>query len=346
MPRHLDSAWGQTDSGTGGGEGRKPAGGDEEYRVWVYWNTASQAMITRASTINENLGRKEDQASGFALIAACRQQSGDYEGELEFLLRSKKTFDTLAKSPPDDWNLDFRIKACRLHLSQSDTNTAEPIRLDSPPLKVLEIVGCATDEVIAWVKGNMGAAADHYLVLTTNQLFWIEENGFISSKSKKHALALDAIGSVRRKKGLVEDNLEIDSGGHLPERSFDYWRTQRKNMDTLLQALGKQITTVGDSDSSFRSPEIASVVRPLPLRVTICIAILIVGLVQQANPTAYLFSIAIFMISGFNPRSRGSWNDTLSGGLRWRDTKPGFNLWVIFAWFALIIGIVLRNPLS
>jgi len=306
----------------------------------------AEKLITRASTINENLGRKEDQASGFALIAACRQQSGDYEGELEFLLRSKKTFDTLAKSPPDDWNLDFRIKACRLHLSQSDTNTAEPIRLDSPPLKVLEIVGCTTDEVIAWVKGNMGAAADHYLVLTANQLFWIEENLFISSKNTKHALALDSIRSVRRKKGLVEDNLEIDSGGHLPERSFDYWRTQRKNMDTLLQALGKQVTTVGDSDSSFHLPKIASVVRPLPLRLTVCIPILIVGLVQQANPTAYLFPIAIFMMLGFNPRSKGSWNDSLSGGLRWRDTKPGWDVWVIFAWLALIIWIVLKNPLS
>jgi len=82
------------------------------------------------------------------------------------------------------------------------------------------------------MKGNMGAAADHYLVLTADQLFWIEEHVFISSKKTKHALALDSIRSVPRKKGLVEDNLEIDSGGQLTERSFDYWRTQRKNMDT------------------------------------------------------------------------------------------------------------------
>jgi len=77
-------------------------------------------------------------------------------------------------------------------------------------------------------------------------------------------------------------------------------------MDIPLQAVGKQVTTIGDSDSSFRSPEIASVVRPLPLRVTICIAILIVGLVQLVNPTAYLFQMTIFMISGLNLRPRGS----------------------------------------
>ena len=59
------------------------------------------------------------------------------------------------------------------------------------------------------------------------------------------------VAETRANKLLVEDNLEIDSGGHLPERSFDHWRTQRKNMDTLLQALGKQVTTVGDRDSSF-----------------------------------------------------------------------------------------------
>jgi len=298
----------------------------------------AEKLITRASTINENLGRKEDQASDFALIAVCRQQSGDHEGELGFLLRAKEIFETLAKSPPDVWDLDSRIKTCRSRLSQSDTNTPAPARQDSPPPKVLEIAGCATHEVIAWVKGNMVALADHYLVLTADQLFWIEENGFISSKSEKHALALDAIGSVRRKKGLVEDNLEIDSGGHLPERSFDHWRTQRKNMDTLLQALGKQVTTVGDSDSSFRLPEIASVARPLSLRLTVCTVLLIVGLIQQAHPAFYLFPIAIFMISGLNPRSRGSWNDALSGGLRWRDTKPGFNVWVIFAWISVLMG--------
>ena len=305
----------------------------------------AEKLITRAITINEKLGRKEDQASDFVLIAACRQQSGDHEGELQFLVRSKKTFDTLAQSPPDEWDLDSRIRTCRSRLSQSDTNAAEPARQDSPPLKVLEIAGCVTDEVIAWVKGNMGAAADHYLVLTADQLFWIEENGFIRSKSKKHALALDTIGSVRRKKGLVEDNLEIDSGGHLPERSFDHWRTQRKNMDTLLQALGKQVATVGDSDSSFRLPEIASVVRPLSLRLPVCTAILIAGLVQQVHPAVYLFPIAIFMMLGFNPRSKGSWHHSSSGGFRWRDTKPGWDVWVIFAWFALIIGIVLKNPL-
>ena len=143
-------------------------------------------------------------------------------------------------------------------------------------------------------------------------------------------------------KGLVGDSLVIYCGGQLPERPFEHWRTKRRHMDTFPRATGKQVTAVSERDSSFQLTAITSAGRPLSFRLTVCLAILVVGLIRQVPPAVYLVPIVIFLVFGFNPRSKGSWNHTYPGGFRWRATKSGFDALVIIAWLFVVLGLVFR----
>ena len=84
-------------------------------------------------------------------------------------------------------------------------------------------------------------------------------------------MALETIESISCKKGLVADSLVISSGGQLPERPFEHWRTKRKNMATLFRATGKQVTAGSERDSSFQLTAITSVESPLSFRLTVCV---------------------------------------------------------------------------
>ena len=109
---------------------------------------------------------------------------------------------------------------------------------ERPPKDLLKIANCTANDVIIWVKANNVSWADLYLVLTKDELLWIEK-GRLGSKSQRHAVTHSAIVNIQRKKGLLEDNVVIDSGGILPDKQFEYYRTShRKDMDILLKILG------------------------------------------------------------------------------------------------------------
>jgi tetratricopeptide (TPR) repeat protein len=121
----------------------------------------------------------------------------------------------------------------------------EPQWSKPPPNDLLQIAECTASDVIVWVKGNNLKGKSylwlgHYLVLTRDELLWIEENLFISSKSRRHAVRHSAIRTIERKKGmfLTDDNVLIHCGGALPNKKFEYPSSQRKNMDILLTTLG------------------------------------------------------------------------------------------------------------
>ena len=58
------------------------------------------------------------------------------------------------------------------------------------------------------------------------------------------------------------------------------------------------------------------------IRFTISGILLIVGLLSDIEPVAYLFPSIIFVLMGINPRSRGSYDIGEGGGMRWRKTLP------------------------
>ena len=115
---------------------------------------------------------------------------------------------------------------------------SEPQWSERPSNDVLKIANCTADDVIIWVEASNRGWADLYLVLTKDELLWIEK-GSLGSKSRRHAVNHSAIVSIQREKGLFVDNVVIHSGDALPNKKFEYIRfAHRKNMDILLKILG------------------------------------------------------------------------------------------------------------
>ena len=163
--------------------------------------------------------------------------------ELGQLERAKEDYDEAVRLDPQIAKTEeaVALKAELEKRSVKGLQMLEPQWSKPPSNNLLQIAQCTAADVIVWIKGSNVSWADHYLVLTKDELLWIEE-GFLGSKSQRHAAQHSAIRAIDREKGFMEDNVLIHSGGALPDlptKKFEYYRmTQRKNMDILLTTLG------------------------------------------------------------------------------------------------------------
>jgi tetratricopeptide (TPR) repeat protein len=111
---------------------------------------------------------------------------------------------------------------------------------ERPPNDMLKIANCTASDVIVWIKYADISWADQYLVLTKDELLWIER-GRLGSKSKRHAASHGSTVSMLREGdiGWAGDHVLIDSGGSLPTGKFEFRRHEdAKAINIIRKVLG------------------------------------------------------------------------------------------------------------